>query len=128
MASLIFLIIDIKILVMVMLPYISSYFITSELCIRSSSTNTRNNDPIITTTTATTTIIIIITITIVIMISTTIFQNITETEKLDIFCFHNFEGVIAVQCVICNRQIRKGVIKLKQIVSKHKQAFIPTAI
>ena len=127
MASLIFLIIDIKILVMVMLPYISSYFITSELCIRSSSTNTRNNDPIITTTTATTTIIII-TITIVIMISTTIFQNITETEKLDIFCFHNFEGVIAVQCVICNRQIRKGVIKLKQIVSKHKQAFIPTAI
>ena len=112
---------------MVMLPYISSYFITSELCIRSSSTNTRNNDPIITTTTATTTIIII-TITIVIMISTTIFQNITETEKLDIFCFHNFEGVIAVQCVICNRQIRKGVIKLKQIVSKHKQAFIPTAI
>ena len=127
MASLIFLIIDIKILVMVMLPYISSYFITSELCIRSSSTNTRNNDPIITTTTATTAIIII-TITIVIMISTTIFQNITETEKLDIFCFHNFEGVIAVQCVICNRQIRKGVIKLKQIVSKHKQAFIPTAI
>ena len=127
MASLIFLIIDIKILVMVMLPYISSYFITSELCIRSSSTNTRNNDPIITTTIATTTIIII-TITIVIMISTTIFQNITETEKLDIFCFHNFEGVIAVQCVICNRQIRKGVIKLKQIVSKHKQAFIPTAI
>ena len=114
---------------MVMLPYISSYFITSELYIRSSNTSTRNNDPIITTTTtATTTIIIIITITIVIMISTTIFQNITETEKLDIFCFHNFEGVIAVQCVICNRQIRKGVIKLKQIVSKHKQAFIPTAI
>ena len=89
MASLIFLIIDIKILVMVMLPYISSYFITSELYIRSSNTSTRNNDPIITTTTtATTTIIIIITITIVIMISTTIFQNITETlEKVTYFVF-----------------------------------------
>ena len=90
MASLIFLIIDIKVLVMVMLPYISSYFITSELCIRSSNTNTRNNDPIITTTTTatTTTIIIIITITIAIMISATIFQNITETlEKVTYFVF-----------------------------------------
>ena len=88
MASLIFLIIDIKILVMVMLPYISSYFITSELYIRSSNTNTRNNDPIITTTTTATTAIIIITITIVIMISTTIFQNITETlEKVTYFVF-----------------------------------------
>ena len=27
-------------------PYISSYFITSELYIRPSNTNTRNNDPI----------------------------------------------------------------------------------
>ena len=88
MASLIFLIIDIKILVMVMLPYISSYFITSELYIRSSNTNTRNNDPIITTATTATTAIIIITITIVIMISTTIFQNITETlEKVTYLVF-----------------------------------------
>ena len=88
MASLIFLIIDIKILVMVMLPYISSYFITSELYIRSSNTNTRNNDPIITTATTATTAILIITITIVIMISTTIFQNITETlEKVTYFVF-----------------------------------------
>ena len=71
-----------------MLPYISSYFITSELYIRSSNTNTRNNDPIITTTTTATTAIIIITITIVIMISTTIFQNITETlEKVTYFVF-----------------------------------------
>ena len=44
MASLIFLIIDIEILAI--LPYISSYFITSELYIRPSNTNTRNNDPI----------------------------------------------------------------------------------
>ena len=44
MASLIFLIIDIEILAI--LPYISSYFITSELYIRPSNTNTRNNGPI----------------------------------------------------------------------------------
>ena len=44
MASLIFLIVDIEILVT--LPYISSYFITSELYVRSSNTNTRNNDTI----------------------------------------------------------------------------------
>ena len=44
MASLIFLIVDIEILVI--LPYIGSYFITSELYVRPSNTNTRNNDPI----------------------------------------------------------------------------------
>ena len=44
MSSLTFLIIDIEILAI--LPYISSYFITSELYIRPSNTNTRNNDPI----------------------------------------------------------------------------------
>ena len=44
MASLIFLIIDIEILVI--LTYISSYFIISELYIRPSNTNTRNNIPI----------------------------------------------------------------------------------
>ena len=42
--SLIFLIIDFEILLI--LPYISSYFITSELYIRASNTNFRNNDPI----------------------------------------------------------------------------------
>ena len=44
MASLIFLIIHLEILAI--LSYISSYFITSELHIRPSNTNTRNNDPI----------------------------------------------------------------------------------
>ena len=44
MTSQIFLIIDIEILDI--LTYISSYFITSELYIRPSNTNTRNNDTI----------------------------------------------------------------------------------
>ena len=42
--KLIFLIIDIEILVI--LPYISTHFITSELYIRPSNTNTQKNDPI----------------------------------------------------------------------------------
>ena len=44
MASLIFLVIDIEILVILL--YISSSFITSELYIKPSNTNTRNNEPI----------------------------------------------------------------------------------
>ena len=44
MASLIFLVIDIEILVILL--YISSFFITSELYIKPSNTNTRINDPI----------------------------------------------------------------------------------
>ena len=44
MASLIFLVVDIEILVILL--YISSSFITSELYIKPSNTNTRNNDPI----------------------------------------------------------------------------------
>ena len=44
MASQIFLIINIEIVVI--LTYISSYFITSELYLRPLNTNTRNNDPI----------------------------------------------------------------------------------
>ena len=74
------------------------------------------------------TIIIITTVTIIMMmISTTIFQNITE--KLEkIFCFHNFGSVIAAQGVISHPGVRKGIIKLQQIISKHKQAYIPTAI
>ena len=44
MASLIFLTVDIEIVVI--LPYISSCFITSELYVRPSNTNTRDNDPI----------------------------------------------------------------------------------
>ena len=42
--SIISLITDIEILII--LPYTSSYFIISELCIRTSNTNTRNNGPI----------------------------------------------------------------------------------
>ena len=46
------------------------------------------------------------------MISTTIFQNITE--KLEkIFCFHNFGSVIAAQGVISHPRVRKGIIKLQ---------------
>ena len=48
-----------------------------------------------------------------IMISTTIFQNVT----------HNFDGVIAAQGVISHPRVRKGVIKLQQIISKHKHIF-----
>ena len=44
MVTLILLIIDTNILFI--LPFISSYFITLELYIRLSNTNTRNNDPI----------------------------------------------------------------------------------
>ena len=124
MASLIFLIIDIEILVI--LPYISSYFITLELYIRLSNTNTRNNDPI---------------------------QNNNNNDnnnnnnnnndnnninknnnddfnsniskyywkirKNDIFCFHYFGGVIAAQGVICHPRVGKGVLKWRQIISKH---------
>ena len=43
MASLIFLIIDIE--VIVILTYMNSYFITSDLYTRPSNTNTKNNDP-----------------------------------------------------------------------------------
>ena len=44
MESLLFLTIDIKILVI--LPYKNNYFITSELRLRPSNTNTAKNDPI----------------------------------------------------------------------------------
>ena len=49
-------------------------------------------------------------------------------RKNDIFCFHNFGGAIDAQGVTCHRRVRKGVIKLQQIISKHKQAYNPTAI
>ena len=62
------------------------------------------------------------------MILATIFQNITEKLEKMTFCFNNFGGVIAAQSVICHPRLRKGVIKLQQIISKHKQAYIPTAI
>ena len=48
--------------------------------------------------------------------------------SIAIFCFHIFRSVITAQGVICNPQVRKGVIKLQQIIIKHKQAFILTPI
>ena len=127
MVSLIFLIIDIEILVILL--YISSYFITSELCIIPPNTNTRNND----------------------LIKNKnnnndnnnnnnnnnnsnnnkdFNNNISNiTEKLEKWhCFQNFGGVIAAQGVIYHARVRKYVIKLQQIINKHKQAFISTAI
>ena len=44
------------------------------------------------------------------------------------FFFNNFWGVIAAQGVICDPWVRKGVIKLQQIISKRKQTFIPIPI
>ena len=128
MVSLIFLIIDIEI--RAKLPYISSYFITSELYIRFLNTNTRNNDPI---------------------------QNNNnnnnndnnddddnnnnndDDDDDDDDDFNNNISVlnilykfplagVAAQGIICHLRVRKDVIKLQQIISKHKQAFIPTAI
>ena len=69
-----------------------------------------------------------LTITIIIMISTKIFQNITEKlEKVTYFVFTIF-GVLLPLKVLCHPLVRKDVIKVQQIISKHKQAFIPTAI
>ena len=63
-----------------------------------------------------------------IMISTTIFQNITEKlEKMTYFVSTIF-GVLWPPKVLCHPRVRKGVIKLQQIIGKHKQAYIPTAI
>ena len=50
---------------------------------------------------------------IIIMISTTIFQSITEKLEKMTFCFHFFGGVVAAQLVICHPRVRKGVIKLR---------------
>ena len=51
-----------------------------------------------------------------------------KIRKNDIFCFHNFESVIANQVMICHPPVRKGVIKLQQIISNRKQAYFPNAI
>ena len=50
-----------------------------------------------------------------------------KLEKM-IHFFHNFESAIAAKGVICYPRVRKGVIKLQQIICKHNQAHIPTAI
>ena len=39
------------------------------------------------------------------------------------YFFHYFGGVIAAQGVICRPQVRKGAIKLRQIISKNKHLF-----
>ena len=62
------------------------------------------------------------------MILTTIFQNITEKLEKKTFCCHNFGSVIAAQGVLCHQRFRTGVTKLRHIISKNKQSFIPTAI
>ena len=123
MATLIFLIMDIGILVI--LPYKGSFFITSELYIRPSNTNTRETMTlfkiIITITImAITTALIIMTI---IMISTTIFRNITEKlEKMRYFVFEKvlkrtffylqFWACYAAQIVMCLLRVWKLVIKI----------------
>ena len=117
MASLTFLFIDIKILVM--LPYRRSYFITTEFHtfnIRPSNINTRNNDPIQNNKNNKNNdnnsndhnnnnnnnnnnkiiiIIIIIIIIVIIMISTIIFQHITEKlENMTYFAFFILEVLL----------------------------------
>ena len=114
MASLIFLIIDVEILVI--LPYISSYFVTLELYIRPSITNTRNNCPIQNNNNKNNN-----------NNDNTdnknnkndndFNSNITKyywkIRKNDMFCFHNFESAI-----VCHPLVRKGVLKLQQIKKK----------
>ena len=43
-------------------------------------------------------------------------------------CFHNFGGAVAAEGILCYPQVKKDVIKLQQVISKHEQPFIPTAI
>ena len=111
MVSLTYLTIDIEILVI--LPYITSYFITSELYIIPSNTNTRKNE--------------------LIQNNNSNNNNDCNNENKnsnknyfnnniskyywkirnnDILCFHNFGSVVAAQGFLCNQRIRKGVIKL----------------
>ena len=80
-------------------------------------------------TTITIMIITTIIITKIMMISATIFQNITE--KLEIFWHILFSHFFGFYCCLRCYMIytgRKTVIKLQQIISQHKQAFIPMAI
>ena len=55
--------------------------------------------------------------------SSKLYWKISEN---DISYFHYFGCVIAAQGVIYHPRVRIGVIKLQQIISKHKQAFIPS--
>ena len=66
---------------------------------------------------------------IIIMISTTIFQNITVKLEKMTYLFSLFRGCYCrPRCNMppMDKWIRKD-IKLGLTISKHKQAFIPTA-
>ena len=73
-------------------------------------------------------IIIMIIIVIIIIVTITITVVIMKLKLSRILQFYYFWGVIAVQGVIYHQRVRKGVIKLQRIISKLKEAFIPTAI
>ena len=68
-------------------------------------------------------IITIMIIIIIIMILTTIFPKYYWKIRKNDICFRYFGGVIASQGVIRHPRVRKGVIKLRQIISKHKHLF-----
>ena len=73
------------------------------------------------------TIIIIIIILIIIIFRQLFFKTLLKTWKIWHSLFALFWVVIAAQGVISNPRVRKGVIKLRQIINKHKKAFIPSA-
>ena len=120
MASQIFLIIDIVILVI--LPYIRNYFVTSELYIRPSNTNTRNNDPIQNNNNSNKNDdnINYINNNNHYDFNNHISQYYQKISKSGIFCFHNFGAVIAAQGVICHPRVRKGVYSKSKITSDLK--------
>ena len=64
-----------------------------------------------------------------IMISTTIFQNITEKlENMTHFVFQIFGGCYCRPRSCMPPMGMKRCYKLQQIISKHKQAYVLTAI
>ena len=71
--------------------------------------------------------IIIIIILIIIIFRKLFFKTLLKTWKIWHSLFALFWVVIAAQGVISNPRVRKGVIKLRQIINKHKKAFIPSA-
>ena len=71
--------------------------------------------------------IIIIIILIIIIFRQLFFKTLLKTWKIWHSLFALFWVVIAAQGVISNPRVRKGVIKLRQIINKHKKAFIPSA-
>ena len=121
MASQIFLIIDIEILVI--LPYISNYFVTSQLYIRPSNTNTRNNDPIQNNNNNNKNDdnINYINNNNHYDFNNNISKYQQKIRKSDIFCFHNFGAVIGAQGVICHPRVRISVYSKFKITSDLKE-------